>query len=734
MKVNVKKALATMMAAALIVTSAQCPTASAAKKPTLNSKKVTLTVGKKKTLKVKNKIKGSTYTWKSSKVKVAKVTKKGVVKALKAGTATITCKVKTKATKKKKAKTYTLKCKVTVKKKKTTKPTPKPTAKPTTKPSAKPSDVPSDIPSSNPTLTPSDNPSTAPSNQPSTTPSDQPSVEPSVSPSADPSASPSVAPSASPSTAPSYNYRPSGGGSKPSTSAKPSESPSASPTSTPEGNIAKSEADLKTLAANATASNIKEITLEPTENNFTIANDSHYQYVKLTVNAPNASIINEAKFASIDIKAIKPKTWTEAGGNAVKNIIKILTASAHIIVNNDSAVESIEVAPETAPKENETVTITAEGNVKQVTITKAENSTVKPNVTIKADSKEKVENVNVTTIANVTITANDTATTTPDTAIPVTVNIAESADNADKLVLTSSVPVKIQAETAANTEIELKEGASGSTVTVENEAAGNSTVKVTNSSGSNVTVNDTSLATNKDMTITVQENPVIAIKAAITEKAILGENSSADSVTKNLTLSTDLSTYGCTVTGASISWAATYDPAENSAALNKETGAVNQLGTKTTVTLTLTITPDNSEADSTTKFTLIIPAKEESVTPTISLSNVSYTVANTTSGSSIEATSGTSITITANADVKQGQTTVTEGIKYKFVSSNDNTTIPTTGFAESATIVLGENAANKYLWVEVIVGTGDSATTAYFASTDKITLSGNESFSMKPVK
>ena len=100
MKVNVKKALATMMAAALIVTSAQCPTASAAKKPKLNSKKVTLTVGKKKTLKVKNKIKGSTYTWKSSKVKVAKVTKKGVVKAVKAGTATITCKVKTKATKK----------------------------------------------------------------------------------------------------------------------------------------------------------------------------------------------------------------------------------------------------------------------------------------------------------------------------------------------------------------------------------------------------------------------------------------------------------------------------------------------------------------------------------------------------------------------------------------------------------------------------------------------------------
>jgi len=59
---------------------------------TLNKTKVTLKVGKKLTLKPKLKGAGAktTYTWKSSNKKVVTVTNKGVVKALKKGTATIT--------------------------------------------------------------------------------------------------------------------------------------------------------------------------------------------------------------------------------------------------------------------------------------------------------------------------------------------------------------------------------------------------------------------------------------------------------------------------------------------------------------------------------------------------------------------------------------------------------------------------------------------------------------------
>ncbi len=107
-----KKPLVFMLALMMIITIIPASTTYAAtKKPTLSAKKVTLEVGKKKTLKVKNIDKNATLKWSSNKKTVATVSKKGVVKAVKAGAATITCKVTTKNKKK-----YTLTCKVTVKK------------------------------------------------------------------------------------------------------------------------------------------------------------------------------------------------------------------------------------------------------------------------------------------------------------------------------------------------------------------------------------------------------------------------------------------------------------------------------------------------------------------------------------------------------------------------------------------------------------------------------------------
>lgn len=83
-------------------------------KPKLNKTKLSLTVGSKKQLSVKNKkkLKIKKVTFSSSKTKIAKVTKKGMVKALRKGKATITCKVVLGSGKK-----YRLKCKVTVKNK-----------------------------------------------------------------------------------------------------------------------------------------------------------------------------------------------------------------------------------------------------------------------------------------------------------------------------------------------------------------------------------------------------------------------------------------------------------------------------------------------------------------------------------------------------------------------------------------------------------------------------------------
>lgn len=108
---NMKKVFAFVLALAMILTTYQPTTTYAATKaPMISAKKMTLQVGSKKTLTVKNAGKNATLKWSSSKKNVATVSKKGVVKAVKAGTANVKCKVVTKS-----KKHYTLTCKVTVK-------------------------------------------------------------------------------------------------------------------------------------------------------------------------------------------------------------------------------------------------------------------------------------------------------------------------------------------------------------------------------------------------------------------------------------------------------------------------------------------------------------------------------------------------------------------------------------------------------------------------------------------
>ena len=140
-----------VLAGALVITSVFVPgqQTDAKAKVKLNKKKLVLTVGKKAKLKAKGtKKKGK---WSSSKKKIATVTKKGVVKAKKKGTAKIVAKIGKKK--------YT--CKVVVKAKKKAKVTSKPkaVAKVTAKPkaTAKVTANPGTLPSKNPQV--SDNPS-----------------------------------------------------------------------------------------------------------------------------------------------------------------------------------------------------------------------------------------------------------------------------------------------------------------------------------------------------------------------------------------------------------------------------------------------------------------------------------------------------------------------------------------------------------------------------------------------
>ena len=130
-----------VLAGALVITSVFVPgqQTDAKAKVKLNKKKLVLTVGKKAKLKVKGTKKK--VKWSSSKEKIATVTKKGVVKAKKKGTAKIVAKIGKKK--------YT--CKVVVKAKKKAKVTSKPKA------TAKVTANPGTLPSKNPQV--SDNPS-----------------------------------------------------------------------------------------------------------------------------------------------------------------------------------------------------------------------------------------------------------------------------------------------------------------------------------------------------------------------------------------------------------------------------------------------------------------------------------------------------------------------------------------------------------------------------------------------
>lgn len=130
-----------VLAGALVITSVFVPgqQTDAKARVKLNKKKLVLTVGKKAKLKVKGTKKK--VKWSSSKKKIATVTKKGVVKAKKKGTAKIVAKIGKKK--------YT--CKVVVKAKKKAKVTSKPKAV------AKVTAKPGTIPSKNPQV--SDNPS-----------------------------------------------------------------------------------------------------------------------------------------------------------------------------------------------------------------------------------------------------------------------------------------------------------------------------------------------------------------------------------------------------------------------------------------------------------------------------------------------------------------------------------------------------------------------------------------------
>jgi uncharacterized protein YjdB len=91
MKRSLKKVLGIILTLALVVTLLPGNTAEAATKPALNKNTSNVLIGKTYDFNIKYKIAGSTYRWTTSDKSVATVSKVGLVKGIKKGTAKITC-------------------------------------------------------------------------------------------------------------------------------------------------------------------------------------------------------------------------------------------------------------------------------------------------------------------------------------------------------------------------------------------------------------------------------------------------------------------------------------------------------------------------------------------------------------------------------------------------------------------------------------------------------------------
>ena len=153
------------------------------------------------------------------------------------------------------------------------------------------------------------------------------------------------------------------------------------------------------------------------ETEFTIP-EGNYSKQTLVVDAPKADIVNKGVFKAVEIKNIKPETWTE---QAVGNVIIVSAGKARVVID-EGASASIEVK-----SDGSKLTLVNNGTVKELT----------------AGDKAEVE-----------------ISGTSTESIPVNVNAAGA-------VITTSVPLTIK----CNEKIKLVilPGAEKTTITVEDE-------------------------------------------------------------------------------------------------------------------------------------------------------------------------------------------------------------------------------------------------------------------------
>lgn len=318
--------LAMMLTLVGVVTST---TAEAAAKPAISKATGSVLVGKKLDLNIKNQVKDSTYTWKTSSKKIATVDKKGIVTGIAKGTVTITCQVKTPKV------TYNVTSKITVR-------TPATSVAVSNKVTAL---------NAGQTYSLKTTVKPAASNDVVTWSSSNAKVLKVTA------AGKLTAVKKGKATLTGRTFS--------------GKSVKLAVTVTDKAGTVTTQKELDSLLG----SGVALITLKTdAEAEFTVK-EGNYTTQKLVVDAPNTDVVNNGTFNGIEIKAIKSSTWTE---NASGNVLEVTAENARIVISEKAAAELV------VNNEKVVLDLVNNGSVKSLILDKA--SAVK----ISGTSKEPI--------------------------------------------------------------------------------------------------------------------------------------------------------------------------------------------------------------------------------------------------------------------------------------------------------------------------------------------------------
>ena len=445
------------------------------------------------------------------------------------------------------------------------------------------------------------------------------------------------------------------------------------------------------------------------EKTFTLK-EGRYLYKTITIDAPNADIVNEARFQQINVEQIKGSTFFE---KAVGNRFHITAPNASFHVAKGAEVSKLVFQPKNitnnAPKLN---IVGAGGGIKNVSIAskgdvKISGETVDPvPVTVEEtaegatiDTQVKLElNVNASVSLSVGAQAAETVVNILKSVIATLTGAANNVQvNVDKAAEGATIQseTKVTVNTNANIKVELAAGAEGTEVKtgegvqveVKNDTTTNVTITDNNGNTSNVGQGEESTTTPAPTPTTPPSSggstggstptpsatptsaPETTLTVAVDKVAVEVEVGKTDTVTATVEDASENATY---------EWTAS--PAENVTLTNADTATVTVEG-KVAGEVTLTVKVTDGEKTGTATVTVTVKestGEEPSTTVKVEVKSASGTAL-----TSVNIPTGSSVALTVEITSNDGALDLTDPT-IEWTATEGVTVTPTTG--ESVTV------------------------------------------------